>query len=328
MSRFTSLAFPAVLAALCAVLPFAGLSDFYVQQAFLIFFDAALAQSWNILGGYTGYLSFGHSAFLGIGGYTVGVLYFLFGWSPFATFPLGAVVAGLLALGIGALCFRLRGSYFLIATMLVIFILQSLALNLDSITNGAAGIDMPLFTDDFRFEGRLWYYCGLVMLILASSISIFIERSAFGLSLMAIREDEAVACSMGVRTVRYKAIAFVVSAALAGLLGAAYAFRAHIVEPMTAFSIDFAAAPVLMSILGGSRNWYGPIVGAVIFQVISMTLTLSIGNEYSDVVFALFLILVVLFLPQGITGTIRKAYRARSWDSERSMGEPAGNSAR
>ena len=155
-----------MILAVLAALPFLGLSNFFLQQAFPLFFFIALAQSWNILGGYTGYLSLGHAGFVGIGGYAVAIPYFLFGWSPFVTFPLAAVAAGLLALVIGAICFRIRGSYFLIATMLVLFILQTLAVNLRPLTNGANGIDMPLFTSDFTLEGRIWYYCGFVLVIL------------------------------------------------------------------------------------------------------------------------------------------------------------------
>lgn len=290
------------LTALVALLPYIGLPNFYVQQGFPLFFFIALAQSWNILGGYTGYLSLGHAAFVGVGGYTVGILYYLFKWSPFVTWPLAAVSAGALALLIGAICFRIRGSYFLIATMLVLFILQTLAVNLKTFTNGANGIDLPLFTDDFMFEGRLWYYAGLAAVVGTTLVAWAIERSRFGLSLMAIREDEDVARSMGVRVVHYKAYAFVISAALAGIIGAMYTYRAHTIEPSTAFSLETSAAPILMAILGGSRNWVGPIIGATIFHTISTTLTLTIGNEYSELVFAMFLIVVVLLLPEGLTG--------------------------
>lgn len=286
----------------CLVLPFTPLPDFYIQQAFVLFFFVALAQSWNILGGYSGYLSLGHAAFVGVGGYTIASLHFLFGLSPFLTFPLAAVTSALLALIIGAICLRIRGSYFLIATMLVLFIMQSLALNLQPVTNGADGIDLPLFTDNFSLEGEVWYFCGLALAVVTTAVAYGIEHSRFGLNLMAIREDEDVARAMGVRVVHCKAAAFVVSAALAGVAGAFYTYRAHIIEPFTAFSLDLSAAPILMAILGGSRNWVGPIVGAAIFDIISTTLTLSVGNEYSDIVFALFLIAVVLLLPQGLVG--------------------------
>ena len=300
-------AITAVLALICLALPFVGLPLFYVQQAFLLFFFSALAQSWNILGGYGGYLSFGHVAFVGLGGYTVGILYYKLGLSPFITFPLAGVTSSILALIIGAICFRIRGSYFLIATMLVLFILQSLALNLRDLTNGSNGIDLPLFTNDYRFEARLWYYCGFGALVVTSLVAYAVERSTFGLNLNAIREDEDVARTMGVRTVQVKAAAFMLSAALAGMLGAMYTYRAHVIEPIGGFSIEVSAAPILMAILGGSRTWVGPIIGAVIFQTISIGLAVSFGNEYSNVVFSIFLIVVVLLLPEGLVGLARRS---------------------
>ena len=139
-----------------------------------------LAQSWNILGGYTGYLSLGHSSFVGIGGYTIGCLFFAFQWSPFATFPLAAVSAAILALIIGVICFRIRGSYFLIATMLVLFIMQTLANNLRSITNGADGIDLPLFTTSVGTENRIWFYVGLGLVVLTTLVAFCIQRSRLG----------------------------------------------------------------------------------------------------------------------------------------------------
>ena len=301
-SSWRGFAIFAIIVAVCAILPYTHVPDFYIQQAFSILFFAGLAQSWNILGGYTGYLSLGHSSFVGIGGYTIGCLFYAFHWSPFLTFPLAAVSAAILALIIGVICFRIRGSYFLIATMLVLFIMQTLANNLPSITNGADGIDLPLFTSDFSKENRIWFYVGLGLMVLTTIVAFCIERSRLGLNLMAIREDEDVARTMGVKVVHCKAIAFMVSAALAGLLGAAYTYRAHVIEPTTAFSVEMSAAPIMMAILGGSRTWIGPLIGAVIYVVASNFLTLSVGNVFSDMLFAVFLICVVLLLPEGITG--------------------------
>jgi branched-chain amino acid transport system permease protein len=305
-SSWRGLGIFAAIVAAAALLPLTPLPDFYIQQAFRIVFFAGLAQSWNILGGYTGYLSLGHSSFVGIGGYTIGCLFFAFQWSPFFTFPLAGLSAAILALIIGVICFRIRGSYFLIATMLVLFIMQTLANNMRSLTNGADGIDFPLFTTDFTLEARIWFYVGLGLAVLTTLVAFFIERSRLGLNLMAIREDEDVARTMGVKVVHCKAIAFAVSAALAGLLGAAYAYRAHVIEPYTAFSVEMSAAPIMMAILGGNRNWIGPLIGAVIYDAVSNILSLSIGNEFSDMLFAVFLICVVLLLPDGITGILNR----------------------
>lgn len=319
--------FLAIIAA-CTILPFLHLPEFYLEQAFQILFFAGLAQSWNILGGYTGYLSLGHASFVGIGGYTVGCLFLQFHWSPFFTFPLAAVTAAILALLIGIICFRIRGSYFLIATMLVLFIMQTLAFNLRGLTNGADGINLPLFTSNFIQEARIWYFCGLALVTLTTLVAFVIERSRFGLNLMAIREDEDVARSMGVRVVRCKAIAFMISAGLAGLLGAFYTYQAHVIEPLTAFSLDMSAAPIMMAILGGSRIWMGPLIGALVFELGSTGITLAIGNEYSDLLFAGFLIGVVLLLPDGIVGTVgRLRAHIQSGAAGRSAAVPAASVA-
>jgi branched-chain amino acid transport system permease protein len=123
---------------------------------------------------------------------------------------------------------------------------------------------------------------------------------------MAIREDEDVARTMGVRATSTKAIAFMISASLTGLLGASYTYHAHIIEPFSAFSLDLSAAPILMAILGGTRTWVGPLVGATLYQAISTALAVSFGNEYTNLMFSAFLIIVVLLLPNGIVGLAKR----------------------
>jgi branched-chain amino acid transport system permease protein len=293
-----------------AVAPWVGLPLVLFQVAFLLFFYLGLSESWNILGGYGGYLSFGHGTFVGIGGYTIAVLLDRFGWPPFWTFPLAGLSAGLMALLIAAVALRIRGPYFLIATMLVLFIVQSAAFNLRGLTHGALGIDLPLFTRDFVAETLVWYYVGLVFAILSCGVAWAVERSRFGLALMAIREDEEVARSTGVRVVRVKTLAFVLSAAMAGLLGAAFTYRAHVIEPVTGFSLDLSAAPVLMAILGGTRTWLGPLVGSVLYVTISTEVATRIGGDWNSLLFASFLILVVFLLPTGLLGASRQLLSA------------------
>jgi branched-chain amino acid transport system permease protein len=288
------------------VIPWVGLPDIYSEVGFLLFAYTALSLSWNILGGYAGYLSLGHGAFAGMGGYTVAWLLLRFHWSPFLTFPLAAVSAGLLALVIGVICFRIRGPYFFIATMLVLFIMQSLALNLRWLTNGSAGINLPLFTTDYVFENRLWYYIGFGLALGAAIAAILVEKSFFGLNLVAIREDEDVAQTMGVRVVWNKAAAFTLSASIAGIVGAFYTYRAHYIEPNSAFDFTLSAAAVLAAVLGGSRTWVGPIIGTLVYEGISLGLVFTVGNMFNGAVFALLLIAVVLLLPDGLIGLFRR----------------------
>lgn len=288
-----------------SLMPIVALPEVFVGAAFVIFAYAALALSWNLLGGYAGYLSLAHSLFVGLGGYAVAVLLQRYHWSPFMTFGIGGILAAAVAAGIGLVTLRLRGAYFFIATLLVVFIGQALAYNLQSLTGGAVGINLPLFTLDGDVEDRIWYYIGLALVVGAAAVAIIVERSAFGLNLTAIREDEEVARSMGVRVVRSRLIAFMLSAGIAGMVGAFYFYRAHYIAPSSAFDFSLSAAPVLGSILGGSRTWLGPIVGVLVYEGLSLGLVLYIGNEYNGVIYAVLLIAVVILLPQGIVGLIR-----------------------
>lgn len=299
------------------VIPVVQPPTLVLQVAFLVFAYAALAQSWNVFAGYSGYTNISHSAFLGVGGYTVAVLYRQFGWIPFVTFPVGGLMAAILALVIGAICLRVRGHYFLVATLLVMFIIQSLALNLKSLTNGASGIDLPLFTRDVALETLVWYYVGLALMVSTALIAVFIERSRFGLNLMAIREDEDVASSMGVRTSSTKALGFAISAFCCGVVGAMYVYRAHIVEPFGLFAFGTAVAPILMAILGGTRTWLGPIIGAFVLQIVATLLVYLIGTEINALVLAVFLIVIVLVMPEGLLGFARRPGRfVRGFPSE------------
>jgi branched-chain amino acid transport system permease protein len=297
----------AIAAVLLLFVPWVGLPEVFVSATFLIFAYAALSLSWNLLGGYAGYLSLAHAAFVGIGGYTVAILLFRYKISPFVTFWIGGILAALVAAVIGVVCLRIRGAYFFIATLLVVFIFQALAYNLRGITKGAAGIDLPLFTFDGDVEDRIWYYVGLALMVGAAAVAIAIEHSWFGLNLTAIREDEEVARAMGVRVVQSRLIAYMLSAGFAGVVGAFYFYRAHYIEPVAGFDFSLSAAPVLGAILGGSRTWLGPIAGVLVYEGMSLVLTLTVGNQYNGVIYAVLLILVVVMLPQGLVGLARSA---------------------
>jgi branched-chain amino acid transport system permease protein len=305
----TGLAVAAGVILVLALVPWIPVPEVYVGAAFVLFSYAALALSWNLLGGYAGYLSLAHALFVGLGGYTVAILLQHFQWSPFATFWIGGIVAAVVAAGIGVVCLRIRGAYFFIATLLVVFIGQALAFNLRGLTGGAPGLNIPLFTFDGDFEDRIWYYIGLALVVGAAIVAIAIERSWFGLNLTAIREDEDVARAMGVRVVQSRLIAYMISAGIAGMVGGFYFYRAHYIGPTSAFDFSLSAAPVLGSILGGSRTWLGPIVGTLVYEGLSLGLVLYIGNEYNGVIYAVLLIAVVIILPQGIVGLIRDVGR-------------------
>lgn len=302
---------PALQASLGLVLlalvvgPLFNVSNFYLQLAFVWFINAALAESWNILGGYGGYYSFGHAAFYGLGGYTVAVLFAHLGWSPFLTAPLGALVAALAALLIGAIGFHTRGAYFIILTISIVFVVQSIVLNLRSLTQGSMGIRFPFFMSDRWLEPRLWYYLALVLVIGTALIARWVERSRFGLNLKAIREDEDVSAAMGVNVFGAKLLAFMLSAGLAGLVGAIATYHAYLIDPEIGFALLISVNPVLMAVLGGTRSWPGPLIGAVIMSGVSDLLAFTITSEFNAILFGLVLALAIIFFPQGILGVLR-----------------------
>ena len=296
-----------VAMALVALLPFTGVSVYVMSVGFLVLFHAALAVGWNILGGYGGYESFGHVAFVGAGGYTSAVLLARLGWSPLWTCLLGAVIAGLLALVVGYPVLRLRGPYFALVTLVVSLAVAVIVLNLPGI-NARQGIfvtrpgSTPVMTRFILYE--LMAAILLVTIVVARAI----ERSRFGHGLRAIREDEEVAGTQGVPTTRLKLIAFVVSAALAGLAGGIFAWSRSYIDPGDMFSVELSVLVVLFALLGGRRSWIGPIVGAVAVTVGEELLSLWIGDRTAQILYGVLLVVVILFLPHGLIGA-----RARRW---------------
>jgi branched-chain amino acid transport system permease protein len=180
-----------------------------------------------------------------------------------------------------------------------------------------------LFTSDYKFEDRLWYYIGFGLALGAAIAAILVEKSFFGLNLVAIREDEDVAQTMGVRVVWNKAAAFMLSAAIAGIVGAFYTYRAHYIEPSGAFDFSLSAAAVLAAVLGGSRTWIGPIIGTVVYEGISLGLVFTVGNMFNGAVFAVLIIAVVLLLPDGLVGLFKGGGRSSPTTLLRSVFSPA-----
>jgi branched-chain amino acid transport system permease protein len=274
-----------------------------------LFMMVALTQAWNILGGYGGYLNFGMAAFFGVGSYTVAILNFHFGWSPFATAWLGGLAAVLLALIIGIPSLRVRGVYFAIVTLVVGFLMQRLAFNIP-FTRGALGIFItPLGLDPRRTE-QLFYLVFLGMAVLAVLAAWLVERSRFGAALVAIREDEDAAGVLGVLTTRTKMNALALGAFMAGVLGGLFALRITFIDPDAAFDIHMSIDPVLMAMYGGAGTWQGPLIGAPLVVVFGEILRVTFGGlgffgrtgvpaETARLIFGIILIVVGLVIGQS-----------------------------
>jgi branched-chain amino acid transport system permease protein len=296
-SRRVPLVVGALVVAALALAP-AGLSPFLVQFLINLFMLAALAESWNIIGGFTGYASFGNVAFFGIGAYTTGVLLTVAAW-PFA---LALAAGGLLAMAfaglIGMPILRLKGHYFAIATLGVAETMREIVYNL-KITGGGTGLTMPITKSPLPF-----FYLMLAILVAATLVNWWLSASRFGYGLIAIREDEDAAMAMGINTALYKTAAFALSGAFAGLVGGVFAYWITFIDPDGVFRVIVTIQMIIMAVFGGMGTVVGPLLGAFVLASVSELLSTQLVS-LAELFNGLIVILVVLFMPKGLAEVIR-----------------------
>ena len=302
----------AVLLALPAVL-----SSYALTVFILILFYGFLGQAWNIVGGYTGQLSAGHAAFVGVGGYTAALLSSEYGLTPWLGMFVGAALAAGLGAVIGYLGFRfgLRGFYFVLLTVAFAEVCRILVSNVDAL-GGALGLYIT-FTGNprqFQFQDqRAYYYIALALLLLATGVVAGIERRRFGIYLTAIREDETACEALGVDTFKYKMLAMVASSFLTGLGGTFYAFYLFSLQPSTVFGIPLSVEIVIRPIIGGAGTLLGPVLGSFILTPLAELSRQYFGQSGLHgahlIVYGVLLISVVLFLPRGAYPVVRRLFR-------------------
>ncbi len=279
------------------------------EAAFTLIMSMALAASLNIILGYTGYVSFGHIVFFGVGGYAGFWAITQLGWHILPAALLGGLVAAVIAWLLGLAVLRLRGAYFALATIGILEAMKALVINLDFL-GGPVGMELH-FSEYKRYGGpmqSLWmlYWAMVFMAILVVVVSYLIKTSKFGLGLMAIREDEDAAEVMGVITPRAKTWAYVLSAVFPGIIGVIFFFKNGNIEPDSAFRLHFSIEWIVMIMLGGAGTVLGPVLGGGLYQWLRKTLLTSpIFKDYQLVVAGVMLLLIVLFVPTGIIGWLR-----------------------
>jgi branched-chain amino acid transport system permease protein len=312
--RARSLAVFALVGAVLAALPWLELPAFYESFLYLVFHWVVLATSWNILSGYSGYFSFGHGAFFGIGVYTTAVLAGKAGVPFLWTLPAAAVLSALFGAALGAVVFRvrrLRGELFALLTLAVTYVLATLALNTP--IDGGPGVYLsavPL--PRLAATPSSTFYVMVMVLALATLWAAReIRHSRLGLGLFAIHDDEGVAEVSGVPTYRYKLAAFSVSCAFAAVAGGIHALFVSYVTVGETFSILVPLNVVLMSVLGGARHWFGPAIGAAFITALLYAFTAGDYAVGGRAAVGLILIVVILFMPQGILGDIVARWRRR-----------------
>ncbi len=299
MSKTKLLALVAVL--LVLALPLLTQNPYFLHLLILVLMWVTLGQSWNLLGGYTGQVSFGHAAFFGIGAYTTGILV-KSGLPPAAAWwglLLGGLAAMVVSAAIGWICFRLRGPYFALSVLALSEVLRLVALNWKSLTNGAEGI---LFIP--AFHGKTGYYY-IVLAIAALNFAVIrgVMRSRLGYYFLAIREDQDCAESLGIDTTRYKLYSLLISAFFTGTAGAFYMNYLGFIDPGIVFSIEnISIMMILVTMLGGAATMWGPAVGAVIYILVSEAMRVYVRSGHL-VFFGVLIVAIIIFFPNGIVGT-------------------------
>ena len=280
------------------------------ESMFVMLMSVGLASSLNILLGYTGYVSFGHIVFFGLGGYVGFYTMSAHGWPLPAAALAGGVSAGILAFILGRILLRLRGAYFALATLGINEAMRAFVVNFDPF-GGAIGLDLNFSVyQSYGGAGRaLWitYWALLAIVALVVVVSYVVKRSKFGLGLMAIREDEDAAEIMGVVAPSAKTWAYVLSAVVPGIIGVLFFFKNGSIEPPEAFRLHLSIELIVMVMLGGQGTVLGPVLGAFGYQRLrGYLLTSELFSDIQLTVAGVLLLIIILFIPAGAVGWIRR----------------------
>jgi branched-chain amino acid transport system permease protein len=304
--RYKDLWLGAALLALAMTAPL-YVNDYYQSFLLQVFMMIALAQAWNLISGMTGYVSFGHTAFFGVGAYA-GALLLLAGFPWWLVILKGGGIALLLAIPLGLLTLRLRGPYFAIAMLGLNEVGRIAATLWVDLTHGGDGISLA---PDLLPSLHTNYFSMLTLAVTATLIVAYVYRSRFGLELRAIREDEEAAEMVGVNTVANKVTAFVLSALIPGAVGAVYAMYTSYINPQSVFSPALNIQMIVMVLFGGSGTVWGPLIGAGIVMVLRELLWAQFPAAHLALLGVL-LLAVVLYLPGGVLSFARARPQMRA----------------
>jgi branched-chain amino acid transport system permease protein len=333
------LAFAAAVVAL-AIFPSFVKKPYVLHMGVMLFLAIIQGQAWNVIGGYAGQYSVGHSAFFGMGAYATMMLLEVNKIPPWWGIWVAMAAAVILSLIIGSITFRLRGPYFVLASIAVAEIIRLATLHFRDFTRGAEGFllsSMPtlhFFGMEIDFiTKRSFYYAGLVMAVVTIAINFAVQHSKLGYYLQAIREDQDAAHSLGINLAFYKNVALAISAAFTAASGGFFAMFVKFIDPNIAFGLDVSVGIVLICIIGGIGTIIGPVLGAMVLVPLSEILRnprglVQVGVLSADsgivrfietylsnahlLVYGILVVVVILFAPEGVLGVIRRVLaRAR-----------------
>lgn len=299
------------LAVVVVAIPLVVKNNFYIDIVVTTTLLACGSLAWNLLGGYAGQLSFGHAAFFGAGAYTTMVLYNDHSISPWIGMVVGGLVAATLGLAIGALTMRLRGPFFVLSTIALAQILLILAIDLDGLTGGSAGLSAtykPGFVNmTFADRGHYIWLSGALLVILVA-LSTALERWRLGFHARAVKDNLDAAESLGINGVAMKLRLSALSAFFTGVTGALVAMYIAYIDPTSYLGVNRSVEFVLVAIIGGIGTVWGPILGAILIETLQVCLRGSLGDQSAGaylVIYGALMIIVVLFMPRGLAGGLQ-----------------------
>ena len=302
------------LVVLLLALPLVGLNSFYLHLFIMIFMHAVMAQSWNVIAGFSGQISLGHGAFFGIGAYATSFFYMEYGITPWISIFFGMFISGVFAVLIGIPMLRLSGHYFAIATLLIGISFQIVFQRWD-LVGAASGLWVTMTPEDswtalqFHSSKLPYYYIFLVFFLISFFAVWVLSRSKLGYRLRAVRDDPQAALSLCINVSNYKIIAYVISAMIMAPMGSLFAQYILIIDPDRVFNIEISIIVLLITVLGGIGNVWGPIIGASILIPISEYSRIYLGGTGGAVdliLYGLILMIICVFRPNGLISFIPK----------------------
>lgn len=308
----------AVFAATLVSLPLFGLQHWVLNLLIFTLMYAGMASAWNLVGGFAGYPSLGHAAFFGLGAYSLALWFHHHpapssGYEPFLLLPVVAVIAALVGVPFAYVSMRTRADVFAIVTITLLFVAQTLAYNLTSITGGSQGLALPI--PPFSLDHFEWpfYYAMLGILLVSLLLTFASMRTKFGLFLDSIRADEDKALGVGVHVQAVKVTAFAVSVGLVAMAGGVWAYYETFIYPQFAIDPLITIGMVLMAFLGGRATLWGPVLGAFILVPAQQYLAYRLGgSEIYLIAYAVVFLVIMLLMPRGILPTVHDRLRRRA----------------
>jgi branched-chain amino acid transport system permease protein len=297
MSRPVSLALFTIFLFILALTPLWG-DQYLVRLAITLAMYCALAQSWNFIGGFTGYPSFSTAAFFGLGSYAGAILQIH--EAPIVLAWIGATIfVGAFAVALGAIILRLKGHYFAIGSIAVVEVVRLVISSMSDLTGGGDGLNVPLISGGPAFVSMIMLYVMMAIMLIVFAVTWYVDQSRFGFGLRCIQQNEDAANMVGVHTTYYKIIAFMLSACFTGTVGAVYATWVGYIDPTESFNILMTIKVPVMALLGGAGTVFGPIVGTTVFIVLEEVFWANF-LDWNRAILGVVIVVLVFFIPGGL----------------------------